>query len=91
MKNRLHEGKVRYNEVWVSFVFFSLAGGGRIFFHFFASRQVKFLFYFTKVINVFAAAYISLHDPQKGKTTSITVCLALHLLICSSSAQRKKF
>lgn len=50
-------------------VFFLFAGGGGkdFFFRFFASRQVKILFYFTKVINVFAAAYISLHDPQKGK------------------------
>lgn len=50
-------------------VFFLFAGGGGkdFFFRFFASRQVKILFYFTKVINVFAAAYTSLHDPQKGK------------------------
>lgn len=71
--------------------FFAGEEESKDFVHFFASRQVKILFYFTNYIHVFAAAYISFHDPQRRKEQSITVCSALYLLICSSSAYRKKF
>lgn len=64
---------------------------GKDFVYFFASRQVKILFCFTNNINVLAAAYISLHDPQRRKELSVTVCSALYLLICSSSAYRRSF
>lgn len=65
--------------------------GVRIFFHFFASRQVKISFYFTNNINVFPTVIFHYMILKDEKNLSVTVYSALYLLICSSSAYRKKF
>lgn len=43
---------------WSVWGFFAAGEGVRVFFHFFASKQVKILFYFPNNINIFAAACI---------------------------------
>lgn len=53
--------KVRYKEFGGLFGFWFGLG----FFHLIASRQVRILFSFTKVLNVFAAVYISLHHHHR--------------------------